>query len=470
MKWYIGAALLLLAALLLESSLLAYSMYVLLGVLVITRFLARAWIGNLRATRSCEVTTAEVGDKVPVTLTVRNTGSLPVPWVLLEDLLPREALAQRPPRLRVKGKRLSLALVRAGQDVTMRYTLQCDQRGYYQIGPLVLESGDVFGLHRRFRVETEPHFLLVYPRVVQLQGYDIASRRPIGEVRLTHRLYEDPTRIGGVRPYEAGDPLNRVHWRATARTGLLYSKVYEPTTLAGATILLDFHTGGYHARGEPYRSELAVTAAVSLANAVYEMGQQVGLVTNGRDAADRIRQEGWEIDPRTRQAARRGAAMQEKSERLQPVIVETRRGAEQLQRIRETLARVELTDGLTFAGLVLETAGRLPRDATVIALLPDVPVETAVALGNLRRQGLAITAVLIGLDIHALEKAHGRLMAEGIRDVRHLAREETLPTLCQQQVMGRGQFDGGVTGDAAFEEGQTVGATQTPYEMEWPEE
>ena len=47
-----------------------------------------------------------------------------------------------------------------------------------------------------------------------------------------------------------------------------------------------------------------MTAAVSLANAVYEMGQQVGLVTNGRDAADRIRQEGCEHDPRTRQAAR----------------------------------------------------------------------------------------------------------------------------------------------------------------------
>src|SRR4029079_18078992 len=137
----------------------------------------------------------------------------------------------------------------------------CNRRGYYQIGPLVLETGDVFGLHRRYKVATEPHFLLVYPQVQPLEGYDVASRRPIGEVRMSYRLFEDPTRVAGVRRYEAGDPLNRVNWRATARTGVLHSKIYEPSTVAGATVLLDFHRGSFEERHEPYRSELAVTAA-----------------------------------------------------------------------------------------------------------------------------------------------------------------------------------------------------------------
>jgi uncharacterized protein (DUF58 family) len=471
MKWYIGAGLVLLAALLLESGLLAYAMYVLFGVLVVSRLLARSWIGNVKATRRCEVTTAEVGDLVPVRVTVRNDGKLPVPWVLLEDLLTRQALEQRPPRLKVKGRRFSIALLRAGQEIVLRYKLECRQRGYYQVGPLVLESGDVFGLHRRFRVETEPHFFMVYPKIVTLEGYELASRRPIGEIMLTHRLYEDPTRIAGVRPYQAGDPLNRVHWRATARTGTLHSKVYEPTTIAGATILLDFHAAGYPAQGEPYRSELAVMTAVSLANAVYEMGQQIGLVTNGRDAADRIRQEGYEHDARTRQAARQTGAMNDKSERLQPIIVETRRGVEQLERIRETLARVELTDGMTFAGLVLETASRLPRDATVIAVLAEVSVETAVALGNLRREGFAVTAILMVFDFKDLEKGHGRLLAEGVRDVRHLARPEGLPSLCRQQVLGRGQFTATIAADVATEEaeGRQEWMNRLPYELDSPE-
>ncbi len=452
MKWYIAVVLILLAALLLDAGLLAYSMYVLLGLLLLTRFLARSWIDNLSAERAVSPArpadaddrdeaerstggmTAEIGDRVKVRVTVTNAGRLPVPWVLLEDMLPPDALDKRFPKLKVKGKRLRIAMLSARGTTKLDYTVECLTRGYFQIGPLVMENGDLFGLHRRFRVDAEPTFLLVYPKIVPLEGYDLTSRRPIGDVLMTHRLFEDPTRVSGVRPYELGDPLNRVHWRATARTGVLHSKVHEPSTLSGATVLLDFHTAGYPARGEPFRSELAVTAALSLANAVYEMGQQIGLVTNGRDAADRIRTEGWRTDPRTRRASRTTGQMIEESHRLRPQIVETRRGVEQLLRMRETLARVELTDGLTFAELVTETTSRLPRDATIVAVLPDVPEETAVALGGLRRAGRAITVVLIQHDENNLETSYGRLIAEGVRDIRHLKDEAEVPDLCRKQV------------------------------------
>ena len=62
------------------------------------------------------------------------------------------------------------------------------------------------------------------------------------------------------------------------------------------------------------RSELAVTAAASIANAMVEMGQQVGLVSNGRDAVDRIAQAGWTGDERTRAAVQSAVAMKSKSE------------------------------------------------------------------------------------------------------------------------------------------------------------
>jgi hypothetical protein len=139
--------------------------------------------------------------------------------------------------------------------------------------------------------------------------------------------------------------------------------------------------------------------------------------------------------------ARDQANMQEKSERLQPLMVETRRGVEQLQRIREVLARAELTDGLPFAQLVLEVIGRLPRDATILAVLPDVPVETAVTLGNLRRRGMAVMVVLVMMTEEGLERGYGRLMAEGVRDIRHLRNEEELPELCQRQVERSAPYD-----------------------------
>ena len=434
MKWFVGAGLFLLFALAFNLGLLVYAMYALLGVMVVSRVLSKSWAESLSATRQCNRFSANIDDTVAVAITLKNSKALPVPWVLLEDLLPRSALVQRPPKLTVKGSRLQLDMIRGRSQKTHLYQLQFNQRGYYQIGPLVLETGDLFGLHRRWRVVTSPHFVLVYPEVVALEGFDVASRRPIGEVRMTYRLFEDPTRIAGVRAYEAGDPLNRVHWRATARTGSLHSKVYEPSTVAGATVLLDFHNASYSPSYEPYRSELAVTAAASLVNAVYQMGQQVGLVTNGRDAVDRIRAAGWDHAPGSRDAAQRTAAMDTESDRLQPLVIETRRGAEQLMRMLEMLARVELTDGLSFAQLISETGSRLPRDASVIAVLSNVTTETAIALGNLRRSGYAVTAIVNVFEVNDFEQNLGLLLAEGI-EARHLREKDSITSICRSYVL-----------------------------------
>lgn len=434
-KWLIAALVILAAALVIESGLLAYAMYVLLGVMLLSRLMARDWLGRVTATRSDVVKEAEVGDEIPVEVIVKNNGKTPVPWMLLEDLLPVTALQQRPPRLAVNGKRMRIGTLWGGGELKLKYKIECQYRGYYQVGPLLMESGDLFGLHRRHRVETEPAYFMVYPKVIEVAGYDIASRRPIGDVRLTHRLYEDPTRISGVRPYLAGDPLNRVHWRATARTGVLHSKVYDPTSLAGASILLDFFKESYPKRGEPQRSELAVTAAASIANAVSVLGQQIGLATNGRDAADRLRQKRkGSLAFQTRVEAREEVEEIAESDRLKPLQVETRRGAEQFQRIRELLARVELTDGMPFGRFVFEVTPRLPRDASVIAILGDVPIETAVALSTLQRQGFAVSIVLIVMEPNQLETAYGRLMAEGVRDIRHLPSEQAIADLCSQSM------------------------------------
>ncbi len=434
MKWFLGASVLLVIALVFNLGLLAYAMYALLGVMLVSRFVARTWSENLHATRECNRLTAYIGESVAVVIKLENRGALPIAWVLAEDLLPRHALIHDPPSLRPVGKRLHLAMLGPRSQKTAYYQLECNRRGYYQIGPLVLETGDVFGLHRRYRVATEPHFLLVYPKVIPLDGFDLASRRPVGEVKMSYRLFEDPTRMAGVRRYERGDPLNRIHWRATARTGELHSKIYEPTTVAGITVLLDFHQGSFAAKHEPVRSELAITAAVSLASAVFEMGQQVGLVTNARDAADRIRQEGWDFDIRTRDAALKAAAMTETSTRLQPLVVETRRGPEQFMRILETLARAELTDGLSMAGLVSETGSRLPRDATVVAIVTAVTEETAVALGNLVRRGYAVSALVNVYDDREYSEAAGKLLAQRI-DARHLRDEAAVSHVCQAHVL-----------------------------------
>jgi uncharacterized protein (DUF58 family) len=438
MIWLVAIVFLIGLALALQAGLVAFAGYVLLGVYLLSRYLARRWATDLSAERRCDHEPREIGESTEVQVTLTNTGKLPIPWVLVEDLIPERALKQKPNRLAVKGKRLQVAHLRPGQTKVIKYRVTFEMRGYYPIGPTVLETGDVFGLHRRHRVIGEPVYVMVYPKVLPLPKYDFASERPIGEIRLQNRLFEDPTRTAGVRQYVVGDPLQRVHWKATARTGVLHCRVYEPTSLAGATVMVDFHEDGYHSRGEPYRSDLAVTTAASITYAVSVLNQQLGLVSNGRDAADRIREEALEKRPpkdgedlgyESREEARARYELLEETDRIRPVVVDTRRGFDQFQKVREALARLELSDGMTFAQLALEMAPRMPRDATAIAVLPRVPAESAVALGTLRRQGFAVTAVLIGLDDAERLEAHARLLAETVRDIRYVNSEAELSAL-----------------------------------------
>ncbi len=60
-KWLFGVLFILGFALVFQLGLLAYAMYVLLGLLLLSRWLARAWMENLAATRKCDRATANVG-------------------------------------------------------------------------------------------------------------------------------------------------------------------------------------------------------------------------------------------------------------------------------------------------------------------------------------------------------------------------------------------------------------------------
>jgi uncharacterized protein (DUF58 family) len=440
MKWIAGTIALLALGLVFHLSLLIYAMYVLLGVLLLSRVFTRVWTSGIEARRFSADQALEIGESIEVKVAARNTGRLAIPWLLLEDSLPRDALSQSPHHIKAEGARLAVARLEPGETKVFTYRVQFLMRGYYQLGPLLVETGDVFGLHRRFRVMTEPSFAQVPPRIVALEGYNLSSRRQIGEIRLAHRLFEDPTRLAGVRPYQKGDPLNRIHWRATARTGQLQSRAYESSCVAGATFILDFHARSFAGPAAVASAELAAVAVASLAYAVCLMGQQMGLVSNGRDAADRIREEGWRADFLTRHDARARAGEPQKNNRLRPVVLEAAKGEDQFAEILAVLARLEHTDGLDFADMIREAASRISRDTTVVAVLGTVTPQIAVALGDVARRGLLVTAIVVSMEMEAVPDWARppdwaeMLLAQGI-DFRVVNSEEGVGQLCAEAII-----------------------------------
>ncbi len=175
-------------------------------ILVVNKFLANTWANSTIAVRSGADREVKIGSCIPVEIEITNTSRLPVFWLLVEDLLPRWATFYDPPALQVDGDRVRVMLLMPGAKRTLAYQIKCNQRGYFQIGPTVLETGDLMGLYRRYRVGTEPQYLTVLPNVVTLSSYEIGSRRPIGEIRMRDNIMDDPTRLRGIRRWQPGDP------------------------------------------------------------------------------------------------------------------------------------------------------------------------------------------------------------------------------------------------------------------------
>ena len=133
MKWWIGSLLLLLAGVVLKLGLLVYAMYILVGMLLISRYLSRTWVNSIVSSRRCSADVVEIGETVNIEVKIANRGLLSIAWIFCEDFLAREALVRNPPSLEVKGARLTLVSLPRNEEKQLSYTLKCHRRGYFKL-------------------------------------------------------------------------------------------------------------------------------------------------------------------------------------------------------------------------------------------------------------------------------------------------------------------------------------------------
>ena len=169
----------------------------------------------------------------------------------------------------------------------------------------------------------------------------LPSRSPLGTLRHTQPIFEDPSRVRGKRDYMAGDSLRRVDWKATASTGRLQVKQFEPSIALETAIFLNLNADEYAPRTRLDATELAIVIAASLANWIVGKRQSVGLSVNG-------------VDP---------IGTEDKAQALPP-----RKGRAHLTRILDVLARVRSAPPTPFAQLFQYEAARLPWGTTVILI------------------------------------------------------------------------------------------------------
>jgi uncharacterized protein (DUF58 family) len=235
------------------------------------------------------------GEEAELTVRIENRKLLPLAWVRvidpietrlvrndrrLEDVLAFSGGIERDD---VRGRSLvTRTAIGPFQAVTRVYRVTGRKRGVYVLGPPAVESGDPFGMFPRRGAIGGKHEIVVYPNVYRPDEIGIPFREMIGELVPPRALVEDPMLVAGSREYRPGDPLRRVHWKATARTGDLQVRVLDPSTTANLLIVLNLNTYQHIWQGvDLERVEATIDAAASLAVWALDRGYATGIRANG---------------------------------------------------------------------------------------------------------------------------------------------------------------------------------------------
>jgi uncharacterized protein (DUF58 family) len=162
----------------------------------------------------------------------------------------------------------------------------------------------------------------------------------------------------GVREYVPGDPLRRMHWKLTARTGRLSVIEFEESRAVRVVIALDTSVHAQAGHGPQSTFEYLVRTAASIAQQAIRHGSAVRLVASEPDEAS---------------------------------VAD--RGADHLYTILSTLARSEPETQTPLGERLLENVGMMPAGNSLLVLTSGVDPSLPAALQQYVSAGTMVTVV-----------------------------------------------------------------------------
>jgi uncharacterized protein (DUF58 family) len=327
-----------------------YLVYLGLVLIGLAYLVARRGLTHLEAGSWIDRAQATVGDTLTVTYTLRSSSPLPKPWL--------EAHSPSTLPVAIPGRVVSLG-PRSSRTWASRVPLP--QRGQYRIDPLVIRTGDPFGLFESVASVGPGAAVLVYPPVASLPGWHLPSAALEGATaRARHGPHLTPL-VTSVRPYTPGDAFNRIHWRSSARHQELQVKEFDIEPSSDLWIFLDLERSAHSGSGGGATIEGAVEAAAALAANALADDRNVGLEAIG---------------------LRRG-------------LITPDRGVRQQHKIMSLLAVAQPEGATPLAEMLAESAPRIRKGTVALAITPSLDPAWMAPLASMRRAGVPPVACIV---------------------------------------------------------------------------
>jgi len=269
----IGLALVVPGLLLLNSSLIAAAIPLVLFAIVRALGDAQAAAPKLLLHRSFSRSRCVEGDEIDIELAITNSG-MSAPLVSLVDRLPQELTL-------IEGRNRYLGRLSPHEVETLRYTVTAG-RGHPQYDTVRIRSWSPWTLTMSESHQPLSGKLVVHPRIEPLDTIAIRPRRT--------RAFAGPVKANlggqgldffGCRAYTPGDDIRRINWRAYARHGSLIINEFELERIADVNIILDARAKSHTQLDGETTFDHSVRAAASLASHFLDQGNNVGLLIYG---------------------------------------------------------------------------------------------------------------------------------------------------------------------------------------------
>ena len=319
-----------------------------------------------------------------------------------------------------------------------RVQTACRRRGLYNLGPITVRSSDPFDIfHRELRFGHR-RGLIVYPRALELPRYSAPPANLPGEGRFRRRTHYVTPNASGIRDYEPGDSVNRIHWKSSLRTGSLKVKTFELDPASHLWVIVDLSSQDHIGTGDDATIETAVTVAASVVRLFINQNRSVGLMMFG--------------------------------ERLD--VIEPDRGSQHFGRILESLAVAQPIGTVPVASILYQQSRRWGRHTTVIVVTASTDPRWQGAIRSLTQRGVKAAVALIDLESWGgrggASATAVELRALGVQ-VNLIRKDDHIPSVMVGQIPGGPMASGAAALAAAEGNGNYGGgipAAQANMEME----
>lgn len=368
------AILLLLAGTWLDVPIAIVLAIVVLLLEVVRTVWARSGLSRVAYRRELDRDRITWGEEIPTTIETWNRQRLPLPWLRAEDeMSPSVVVKERPLVIGGAGGRVlrNAWTLAPFERVRRRFHLSAERRGVYELGPVALSMGDLFAREAAREQRAEPQRFLVRPRVVPAVALEPRDTWG-GQARARSGLSEDPARFAGVRDYAPGDPLRRIHPRASARLGRPVVKRFEPSRDREVLLALDVQTAAgfsWDPTVDEEEVEALFVVAASIARSLARDGAAFGLAAAGYHGAE---------------------------SRFAQLAVSEAPG--QLERVFDLLARLSSHPSAPFERLLGMLVRVVRPGTTVVVITARDPAPYLAWLRRIERAGCRVVVVASGPD------------------------------------------------------------------------